>query len=130
MQDLVCGFPRRPTLGDSVNKAGYPPNTERPKAVAPVSTVPQSTTLATIQPNRRRRGAPRSRARTVPRGAPTSSGDSSATPGSPYPSPLRVMWVDRETLAQSLEDADFLCVKVDDRLKLRQDFIEELGSIG
>ena len=45
-------------------------------------------------------------------------------------SPLRVIWVDRETLAHSLEDAAFLCVKVDDRLKLRQDFIEELGSIG
>ncbi len=40
--------------------------------------------------------------------------------------PLRAMWVDRDTLVERLEDTDFLCVRVDDRLKLRQDFMEEL----
>jgi hypothetical protein len=41
-------------------------------------------------------------------------------------SPLRVMWMDRESLLSSLEDADFLCVMVDERLILRRDFMEEL----
>jgi hypothetical protein len=41
-------------------------------------------------------------------------------------SSLRVMWIDTYTLLDKLEDSDFLCVMVDHRLKLRQDFIEEL----
>jgi hypothetical protein len=41
-------------------------------------------------------------------------------------SSLRVMWIDTYTLLGKLEDSDFLCVMVDHRLKLRQDFIEEL----
>ncbi len=40
--------------------------------------------------------------------------------------PLKALWVDKDTLVEGLEDADFLCVRVDERLKLRQDFIEEL----
>ena len=41
-------------------------------------------------------------------------------------SSLRVMWIDTYTLLDKLEDSDFLCVMVDHRLKLRQDFIAEL----
>jgi hypothetical protein len=41
-------------------------------------------------------------------------------------SSLRVVWIGTDTLLDKLEDSDFLCVKVDERLKLRQDFIEEL----
>ncbi len=41
-------------------------------------------------------------------------------------SSLRVMWIDTYTLLDKLEDSGFLCVMVDHRLKLRQDFIEEL----
>jgi hypothetical protein len=41
-------------------------------------------------------------------------------------SSLRVMWIDGDTLLDKLEDSDFLCVMVDRRLKVRQDFIEEL----
>lgn len=41
-------------------------------------------------------------------------------------SSLRAMWIDTDTLLDKLEDSDFLCVMVDHRLKLRQDFIEEL----
>jgi hypothetical protein len=41
-------------------------------------------------------------------------------------SSLRVKWIDTEMLLDKLEDSDFLCVMVDHRLKLRQDFIEEL----
>jgi hypothetical protein len=41
-------------------------------------------------------------------------------------SSLRVMWIDLDMLLDKLEDSDFLCVMVDHRLKLRQDFIEEL----
>ncbi len=36
------------------------------------------------------------------------------------------MWIDGDTLLDKLEDSDFLCVMVDHRSKLRQDFIEEL----
>jgi hypothetical protein len=42
--------------------------------------------------------------------------------------PRRALWVDRETLLESLQEARFLCVMVDGRLKLREDFIEELQS--
>ena len=42
--------------------------------------------------------------------------------------PLTVLAIDREALADKLEDSDFLCVVVDARMKLRQDFIEELSS--
>jgi hypothetical protein len=42
-------------------------------------------------------------------------------------SSLKVMWIDEATLLDKLEDSDFLCVMVDHRLKLRQDFIEELN---
>jgi hypothetical protein len=41
-------------------------------------------------------------------------------------SSLRVMWIDLDMLLDKLKDSDFLCVMVDHRLKLRQDFIEEL----
>jgi hypothetical protein len=41
-------------------------------------------------------------------------------------SPLRAAWMDIGLLLDKLEDATFLCVMVDGRLKLRQDFIEEL----
>ncbi len=41
-------------------------------------------------------------------------------------SPLRVMWIDLDTLLDKLEDSDFLCVMVDHKLKLRQDFVEEV----
>lgn len=40
--------------------------------------------------------------------------------------PLRVLWVDRGTLLDKLEDSDFLCVMVDGVLKLRRDLMEEL----
>lgn len=42
--------------------------------------------------------------------------------------PLRAMWLDRDTLLSQLEECDFLCVMVDDRLRLRQDFMEELKN--
>jgi hypothetical protein len=41
-------------------------------------------------------------------------------------SPLRVKWVDWYMLLDKLGDSDFPCVMVDHKLKLRQDFIEEL----
>jgi hypothetical protein len=41
-------------------------------------------------------------------------------------SPLRAMWTDSNALLDKLEDSDFLCVMVNHRLKLREDFIEEL----
>ena len=41
-------------------------------------------------------------------------------------SPLRALWVDRNTLLEKLEDAEFLAVMVNGRLKLRQDFMDEL----
>ena len=40
--------------------------------------------------------------------------------------PTMIFFSDTETLLYSLEDSDFLCVMVDGRLKLRQDFAEEL----
>jgi hypothetical protein len=40
--------------------------------------------------------------------------------------PLKTVWVDRDTLLESLREAEFLCVMVDGRLRLREDFIEEL----
>lgn len=40
--------------------------------------------------------------------------------------PLRVLWIDRDSLLDKLGDSDFLCVMVDHRLKLRRDFMEEL----
>jgi len=43
--------------------------------------------------------------------------------------PLVLGWVDQGTLLDSLEEADFLCVMVDHRLKLRQDFMEELSGL-
>jgi hypothetical protein len=42
--------------------------------------------------------------------------------------PLTVLAIDREALADKLGDSDFLCVVVDGRMKLRQDFIEELST--
>jgi hypothetical protein len=42
--------------------------------------------------------------------------------------PLTVLVIDREALADKLGDSDFLCVVVDGRMMLRQDFIEELSS--
>jgi hypothetical protein len=39
---------------------------------------------------------------------------------------LRTMWLDWDSLLDKLEDSDFLCVMVDHKLKLRQDFAEEL----
>jgi hypothetical protein len=36
--------------------------------------------------------------------------------------------IDREALADKLGDSDFLCVVVDGRMMLRQDFIEALSS--
>jgi hypothetical protein len=44
--------------------------------------------------------------------------------------PLRVLWIDRDTLLDKLEDSEFLCVMVDDTLKLRRDFIQELSQEG
>ncbi len=44
-------------------------------------------------------------------------------------SPLRAVWIDRALLLEKLEDAEFLCVRVDDQLKLRQDFMEELREL-
>jgi hypothetical protein len=41
-------------------------------------------------------------------------------------SPLRVKWVDWYMLLDKLGDSDLPCVMVDHKLKLRQDFIEEL----
>jgi hypothetical protein len=40
--------------------------------------------------------------------------------------PLRAMWLDWGSLLDKLEDSDFLCVMVDHKLKLRQDFAGEL----
>jgi hypothetical protein len=40
--------------------------------------------------------------------------------------PFTVLGINRDALADKLEDAEFLCVMVDGRMKLRQDFIEEL----
>ena len=40
--------------------------------------------------------------------------------------PFTVLGINRDALADKLEDAEFLCVMVDGRIKLRQDFIEEL----
>ncbi|MBV9454100.1 MAG: hypothetical protein JOZ19_08295 [Rubrobacter sp.] len=40
--------------------------------------------------------------------------------------PLRAVWTDRDSLLDSLEDSDFLCLMVDGVLKLRRMFIEEL----
>jgi hypothetical protein len=40
--------------------------------------------------------------------------------------PLRVFDIDGDLLLSKLEDSDFLCIMVDDWLKLRRDFIEEL----
>jgi hypothetical protein len=42
--------------------------------------------------------------------------------------PLAVLVIDREALADKLGDSDFLCVVVDGRMMLRQDFIEALSS--
>jgi hypothetical protein len=42
--------------------------------------------------------------------------------------PLTVLGINRDALADKLGDSDFLCVVVDGRMKLRQDFIEELTS--
>jgi hypothetical protein len=42
--------------------------------------------------------------------------------------PRRAMWLDRDTLFSQLGDCAFLCVVVDDRLRLRQDFMEELKN--
>jgi hypothetical protein len=39
---------------------------------------------------------------------------------------LRTMWLDWDSLLDKLEDSDFLRVMVDHKLKLRQDFAEEL----
>ena len=41
--------------------------------------------------------------------------------------PLTIISMGRDALADKLEDSDFLCVVVDGRMKLRQDFIEELS---
>jgi hypothetical protein len=40
--------------------------------------------------------------------------------------PLRAMWLDSASLLTQLEECDFLCVMVDDQLKLRRDFMKEL----
>ncbi len=42
--------------------------------------------------------------------------------------PLRVFAIDRGSLADKLDDSEFLCVLVDGRMKLREDFVEELMS--
>jgi hypothetical protein len=44
--------------------------------------------------------------------------------------PRRALWVDRDTLLESLEQARFLCVMVDDRLRLREDFMQKLRDPG
>ena len=41
--------------------------------------------------------------------------------------PLTILGISRDALADKLGDSDFLCVVVDGRMKLRQDFIEELS---
>jgi hypothetical protein len=41
-------------------------------------------------------------------------------------SSLRVLWMDRDTLLGKLEDVNFLTLMVDNRLKLRSDFMREL----
>jgi hypothetical protein len=46
----------------------------------------------------------------------------------PSSSPLHVFSIDREWLLDRLGDSDFLCVMVDGRLRLRQDFMEELSK--
>ena len=38
----------------------------------------------------------------------------------------KIFEVDEETLLDYLQDSDFLCVRVEDRLRLREDFAEEL----
>lgn len=40
--------------------------------------------------------------------------------------PTQVYEISKDTLVSKLEDSDFLCVAVDGRLKLRQNFVEEL----
>ena len=40
--------------------------------------------------------------------------------------PTRIFALEAEMLLDNLEDSDFLCVMVDHKLKLREDFIEEL----
>jgi hypothetical protein len=40
--------------------------------------------------------------------------------------PYEAFWVDQGTLLDKLIDADFLCVMVDGKIRLRSDFIEEL----
>ncbi len=40
--------------------------------------------------------------------------------------PLRVFGMSRDELLDKLENSDFLCVMVDDKLKLRGDLVEEL----
>jgi hypothetical protein len=42
--------------------------------------------------------------------------------------PLTILGISRYSLAAKLEDSDFLCVVVDGRMKLRQDFYEELSG--
>jgi hypothetical protein len=41
--------------------------------------------------------------------------------------PLAILGISRDALADKLGDSDFLCVVVHGRMKLRQDFIEELS---
>jgi hypothetical protein len=41
--------------------------------------------------------------------------------------PLTILGISRDALADKLGDSDFLCVVVNGRMKLRQDFIEELS---
>jgi len=41
--------------------------------------------------------------------------------------PLAILGISRDALADKLGDSDFLCVVVGGRMKLRQDFIEELS---
>ena len=43
-------------------------------------------------------------------------------------SSLRVLWIDKDTLLGKLEDVDFLSLMVDNRLKLRSNFMEELRA--
>ena len=42
--------------------------------------------------------------------------------------PLRAVWVDRDTVLDGLREVEFLCVMVDDRLRLRDDLIQELQN--
>jgi hypothetical protein len=42
-------------------------------------------------------------------------------------SPLRVVWIDRDTLLWKLQEAKFTCLMVDDDLKSRQTLVEELS---